>query len=209
MNTEPAPVVPQSERRLLRWLLIGLLAMIIPVIMVAVGVVSMFRLDGDAAALRREVAAATDTVWNSKVQLSAGWCTLTAARTVLHFIEHEHRDEARLALAAVRSASVGVYQRAGRAGPWSHRQLIERTDRLMRQRGWSRLVGVVEPHSTVLVYASDEIADTSRVDLCVAVMDGDDLVVVSTRVDADKLMQLAEMKMPPGGFREKLKHAGI
>lgn len=209
MNTEPAPVVPKSERRLLRWLLIGLLAMIIPVVVVAAGVISMFRLNRDAAALRREVVAATNTDWNTKVQLSAGWCTLTAARSILHFIQHEHMDEARLALSAVRSASVGVYQRAGRAGDWSHRQLFERTDRLMRDRGWSRLVGVVEPRSTVLVYASDEIDDSNRVDLCVAVVDGDDLVVVSTRVDADKLIQLAEMKMPAGGFRGKLRHAGI
>lgn len=211
MNSPVPPPVPvaKSERRLARWLIIAFVVMITPVMVVGVGVASMFRLSRDAAILKREVMAASDAKWQTKVQISAGWCTLTTVRTIMHFVEHEHQDEARLALAAVRRASVGVYERIGRAGELSTERIIAEIDEKMRPRGWSRLVGVVERNETVLVYTSDEPDSGDQVELCVAVLDGENLVVVSTKVDASRLVELAEKKMPAGGFRERLKHAEI
>lgn len=199
--------VPKSERRLARWVLLVLLLLIAPIALVGVGVASLFRLDGDAALLKREVMAASDSDWNTTVQVNVGWCTLGTARTVLRFVEHEQIAEARLTLAAVRRASVGVYQRIGRAREWSHEQLIARTDARMTQRGWSRLVGVVDRRDTVLVYAFDKIAADGQLDLCLTVMDGDVMVVVSTRIDADKLGELAEKHLPPGGLRSRFARA--
>ena len=206
MNSPVPPPVPvaKSERRLARWMLLGLLLLITPIVLVGVGVASLFRLNRDAAFLRREVMTATESDWNTKVQVSAGWCTLTTARTVLRFVAHEHPDEARLALAAVRRASVGVYERVGRAGELSAERVIAGVDRKMSARGWSRLVGVFDHGETVLVYASDDLDSGDQVELCVAVVDGDDLVIVSTKIDAGKLVELAEKHLPQGGFREKL-----
>lgn len=205
----PAAPVAKSQRRLARWVLAGLLLLIAPIVVVGVGVASMFRLSGDAAALRQEVMAATDAQWSTQVQVSAGWCTLATARTVLRFIEHKDMDDARLALGAVRRASVGVYQRAGRAGKWSREQMMVATDENMSRRGWSRLVGVTEDNQAVLVYVSNDLNSSDRVDLCVAVVDDGEMVVVSTRVDADKLIELAEKHLPEGGLRAKLRHAKI
>ncbi|MDQ5977903.1 MAG: hypothetical protein QG602_875 [Verrucomicrobiota bacterium] len=199
-----SPATVKRERRLLRWILLALVIMVTPVVVVGVGVVSMFRLSRDAALLKREVMAASDSKWNTKVQVNAGWCALATARTVLRFVEHEHQDEARLALSAVRRASVGVYERVGRAGELSTDRLVSEIDGKMRSRGWSRLVGVVERDETVLVYTSDDLDSGDLMELCVAVLDGADLVVVSTKVDAGKLVQLAEKHLPEGGFREKL-----
>lgn len=209
MNTPVPPAASKSQSRLARWMLLGLLLLITPVVLVGVGVASLFRLSRDAAFLRREVMTATDSDWNTKVQVSAGWCTLTTARTIMRFVEHEHQDEARLALSAVRRASVGVYERIGRAGEWSRERLFAETDHRMRDRGWSRLVGVVDDDATVLVYTSDDLGTGGLVDVCVAVVDGDDMVVVSTKIDADKLLELAERHLPKHGLREKLKHAKI
>ncbi|MFZ5495829.1 MAG: hypothetical protein ACOZE5_10915 [Verrucomicrobiota bacterium] len=209
MNDPLAPPVSKSERRLARWLLVGLLLFVTPIVVAGVGAASMFRLSRDAAMLRREVMAASDSDWNTKVQVSVGWCTLATARTVLRFVEHEHADDARLALSVVRRASVGVYQRVGRAGEMSRERLFAELDRRMGARGWSRMIGVLDHGETVLVYAADDIASGGRLDLCVAVVDGDDMVVVSTRVDADKLMELAERHLPEGGLREKVKDAKI
>ena len=75
----PAAPVAKSQRRLARWVLAGLLLLIAPIVVVGVGVASMFRLSGDAAALRQEVMAATDAQWSTQVQVSAGWCTLATA----------------------------------------------------------------------------------------------------------------------------------
>lgn len=204
MNSPVPPAIAKRERRLLRWILLALVIMVTPVAVVGFGVVSMFRLSRDAALLKREVMAASDSKWNTKVQVSAGWCTLTTVRTIMSFVEHDHREEARLALSAVRRASVGVYERIGRAGEISTERLLSEIDNKMRSRGWSRLVGVVEREETVLVYTSDELDSGDQMELCVAVLDGADLVVVSTKVDAGQLVKLAEKHMPEGGFREKL-----
>lgn len=198
----PAPVA-KSERRLARWLLLGLLLFITPVVLVGIGVASLFRLNRDAALLKREVMAATEARWNTKVQVSAGWCTLTAARTILRFIDDKNVEDARLALSAVRHASVGVYEQTGDGG-WSRGQLVSRTDDRMRGRGWSRLAGITQENEAVLIYTKDSAEDDDRLELCVAVVDGRELVVVSTKVDADRLFRLAEKHMPEGGFRGKL-----
>jgi hypothetical protein len=92
-------------------------------------------------------------------------------------------------------------------GNISLEQLFGRTDKKMQARGWTRLVGVHENNQTVLVYVADGMDTSGRMDLCVAVVEGDKLVIVSTNVDADALSKLAEMKMPPGGFRGKLRLA--
>jgi len=204
MNPEtPSPAVVRSERRLLRWLLIGLALLITPVIVVALGVVSMLRLNREAAILKHEVMAATEAGWDTKVQISAGWGTLTAARAILRFVEHEQKDEARLALSAVRHASVGVYEQTEQ-GTWSREQLI-RTDTRMRDRGWIRLVGVTEEGQAVLVYGKEAGWSGGTLDLCLAVVDGRELVVVATRVDPDPLAELVGKHLPETGFREKLK----
>ncbi len=206
MNSPVPPSVPvaKSERRLARWIILGLVLLITPVVMVGVGVASLFRLNRDAAFLRREVMAATNAEWNTKVQVSAGWCTLTAARTIMGFVGHEHQEEARLALSAVRRASVGVYERVGRTGELSAEHVIAGVDRKMKDRGWSRMVGVFDYDETVLVYASDDLDSGDHMELCVAVVDGDDLVVVSAKVEASKLVELVEKQLPKGKLREKL-----
>jgi hypothetical protein len=180
-----------------------------PVIVVGVGILSMLTLDRDAAFLRREVMAATDVKWHTKVQMSAGWITLGAVRTGLRFIQAEHMDDARLAMQAVRRASVGVYESNVRITNIARGQLFSRTDEMMKKRGWTRLVGVAENHETVLVYTAEDIGHSSRIDLCVAVVDGDKLIVVSTNVDASALADLAERHIPKDGLRDKLQHAKL
>jgi hypothetical protein len=210
MNSATPPLL-KPQRRLARWMLLLLVMLVAPVVIVGVGVASMFRLDADASALRREVAAATDADWSTKVQLNAGWIPLTLVRTGLRFVEHKDMAEARLALSSVRHVSVGVYDRVNHGETWSREQLLTKTDERMRQRGWTRVVGVTEHNEAVLVYASDRLEEGDRIDLCIAVVDGNEMVIVSTRVDAAPLMKLVERHMPEGGFRirEKVKFAGL
>jgi len=196
---------PKSRRRLGWWILLGLGLFLTPFALLGVGILSMIRLDHDAAVLKSEVMAASDADWHTKVQVSAGWMTLGTVRTALRFIEHEHMDEARLALRAVRRASVGVYECYGRKAPIADGQLLKRIDESMRRRGWSRLVGVAEGRETVMVYASDDISSGNRIDLCIAVIDGNELVVVSTNVDAAPLTELVAMHLPKDGLRAELK----
>lgn len=208
MNS-PVPPLLKPRRRYGRWLLLGLVMMVAPVVIVAVGVASMFTLNRDAAVLRREVMAATDTDWHTKVQMSVGGFTLGVVRTGLQFVQADHIDDARLALAAVRRASVGVYESNVRNTNIGYGELLGRADKIMNRRGWTRLVGVAENENTVMVYVSEDSGSEGRLDLCVAVVDGSQLVVVSTTVDADSLLELVETHLPKGELRNKLKLAKI
>lgn len=202
-SATPPPLKPQ--RSLARWMLFLIVMLVAPVVIVGVGVASMFTLNGDATVLRREVMAATEADWDTKVQVSVGRFTLGAVRTGLSFVQAEHMDDARLALSAVRHASVGVYEKSSRDNRWSREQLLARTDERMRKRGWTRMVGVTENNEAVLVYTSDRLDHGDRMDLCIAVVDGNEMVIVSTRVDAAQLMKLVERHMPEGGFGKKVK----
>ena len=204
-----SPVAIQPRRRVGWWIALGVVLLMTPIVLLGIGAISMLRLDPDAAFLRREVMAATDTKWHTKVQVSVGWVTLSAVRTGLQFIQAEHMDDVRLALKAVRRASVGVYESNVRITNIARGQLFSRVDEMMQQRGWSRLVGVAENDETVLVYTSEDIGNSNRIDLCLAVVDGNEMVVVSTNVDASVLAELAERHIPKDGLRSKLKHAKL
>jgi hypothetical protein len=186
-----------------RWVAAGLILLVSPMIILGVAAWSMLTLNRDAAALRREVMNATGSDWHTKVQMDVGTLTLGTARTVLSFVHHKNIEDARLALSAVRSASVGVYERKHADDDVSHEKLFTQTDAFMRDRGWTRLVGVADGRQNVLIYTSDRGSDT-RMDLCLAVIDGKELVVVSTRVDPEVLMKLVE-RHAPGDFKSKLK----
>lgn len=204
----PENLTPISPRRSFgRWIVAGLVIVMTPVVILGVAAWSLLTLNRDAALLRREVMTATGSDWHTKVQMDLGWVTLGTVRTVLHFVHHEHIEDARLALSAVRSASVGVYERNDGDRNISVEKLFGRTDQLMRDRGWTRLVGVAEGKQNVLIYTSDH-SSGDRVDLSIAVVDGRELVVVSTRVDAEALTQLVRKHMPED-FKAKLKLAKL
>ncbi|MES1168270.1 MAG: hypothetical protein ABUL61_03775 [Oleiharenicola lentus] len=200
--TTPIPAAPRRSYG--RWIAAGLVLLVSPMIILGIAAWSMLTLSRDAAGLRREVMNATNSDWHTKVQMDVGPMTLGTARTVLSFVHHKNIADARLALSAVRSASVGVYERNRADEEVSFAKLSGHTDEFMRQRGWTRMVGVTSGRQNVLVYTSDRGSD-DRMDLCLAVIDGKELVVVSTRVDPEVLMQLVEKHAPGGDLKSKLK----
>jgi len=195
MNTSPqtrpaAPPATPRRRRIWPWVLAICL---FPWVVIGAAAVSCLTLNRQAATLRRQVMAASHADWSTKFQLSVGRVTLGAVRTGLIFVRDKNIEDARLALAAVERASVGVYERRTERSEWSRAQLFADTDRAMRQRGWTRLVGVAENDGeTVLVYAPEDCAPGDTIDVCVAVVDGKQLVVVSTTIEADALAKLVE-----------------
>jgi hypothetical protein len=196
MNAAPPTAAPR--RRIWRWVLLGVGLCLAPIVLLALVAVSFLTLDRDATALRKQVMAATASDWHTKVQLSVGRATLGAVRAGLSLVQDKKEvEEARLALAAVRHASVGVYERkAGVPVEWSREQLFSGTDRVMNKCGWTRLVGVADHQDTVLVYVSTDMVVDEPVELCAAVVNGRELVVVSTSVDAAILADLAAQHAP-------------
>jgi hypothetical protein len=187
MNTvTPSPV---RRRRIWPWVLGFCLT---PFVAVGVAAYSYLTLDRDARILRREVMAATDANWHTKVQVSVGGATLGAVRSCLLFVHHRNIAEARMALGSVKGASVGVYALSSNETEWSRHNLFANADEAMQRRGWTRLVGVADAKETVLIYTSDESGTSDLIDVCLAVVDGRDLVVASVKVDAARLAELVE-----------------
>lgn len=202
-SATPAPTV-RRKRRVWPWI-VGLF--VAPWLLLAIVVASYVTLDRDAAALRRHVMAATGADWHTKIQLDVGRVTFGAVRSCLFFMPDEvEARTARQALAAVRHASVGVYELASAKLHLNREQLITHTDHAMQKRGWTRIVGVADGADNVLVYAADDTAAGAPLSLCIAVVNGKELVIVSAEIDADQLNELVIDRLPEE-FRTKLSHA--
>jgi hypothetical protein len=188
-----APATASRPRhRIWPWIL-GLILM--PFVMLGVLIASAIHLNSDAAALRRQVMAATGNDWHTKVQFSVGPVLLGAARTGVSFI-HNVPPEAREVLRAVRSASVGVYARSGaRDGGGRRDELFAAADRMMARRGWTRIVGVADTGDVVLIYLPTQGEDLQPSRVCLAVCNGRELVVVAAGFEATALAGLIAGEM--------------
>ncbi len=200
------PVPPVRRRRIWPWVL-GIC--LTPFLVLGLAAASYLTLDRDAATLRGHVMAATGTQWDTKVQLSIGRVTLGAVRAGLHLVDHENIADARLALAAVSHASVGVYELAGATPEISRTQLLKDTDDAMRNRGWTRVVSVAEKNETVLIYVEDNSGTNAPLEMCLAVVTDKELVVVSARVSPDALATLVEKHAGPKLRQELRQHARL
>lgn len=184
------PETPASRRHVWRWVLLGAGICLTPFLLLGLAAVSYLTLDRDVRVLREQVMAATDAEWSTRVQMSVGRVTLGAIGQGLRFVHHKDIANARLALRAVKQASVGVYERTAGGTNGSREQLFVETDRAMQKNGWIRLVGVAERGGCVLVYVQDDLDEDEPIDICVAVVSGKEMVVASTTIDAEALGEL-------------------
>lgn len=187
----PAPqATPAPRRQVWRWVLLGAGLCLTPFVLLAVAVISYVTLDREVRVLRNHVMDATDSTWNTKVQMSVGRLTLGAIGQGLRFVDHKDMADARLALRSVKHASVGVYERRSGGQDWSRERLFTATDRAMQKRGWTRMVGVAEKKETVLIYMQDDLGEDGPFEICIAVVNDKEMVVCSTTVDAEALGEL-------------------
>ncbi len=190
------PPVPPRRRLVWPWVLGAVL--LSPFLFVAVAAYGYLTLERDASVLRREIMRATNADWHTKAQVSVGRPTLAVARSCLAFVKHDKIDEARMALAAVKSASVGVYELQRSGAKWSGSRVINEADKLMARRGWTRFIGVADGREVVLVYAPKAAGEPRE--FCLAVVGDRELIVVSAEIDAGSLGRLVE-KVTDGKLR--------
>ena len=179
--------LPAAPRRRLRWPWVLAALVLLPLFTLALGAVSLFTLDSPASTLRRSLAASSPDPLETRVQFSVGPVMLGGARLVLGFVQTPEVQRIRPVLASIRRASVGVYQTGNDAGGAGRLARFEETRATMAARGWHRLVGVVNDHDTVMIYTRENPPGKGPLDLCLAVRDGREVVVVSTSIDAETL----------------------
>jgi hypothetical protein len=157
-----------------------------------VAVVNVITLSRDAAVLRRAVVRAGDLDLSTKVQISTGPVLLGLARGVTRLVD-QVPPEVRQALASVRRASVGVYDLERNATESDRSRILADAD--LRGRGWTRLVAVRNPDSTVVVYTTDANPSGSSLQVCLAVCNQQQLVIASATVRPDALMDLVKRQI--------------
>ncbi len=156
---------------------------------IACQVAGIFFVSHDSRALRDEIMRSVAADWNKEVEVSIGSITMNLARAGLSFVDLP--PEARTAMKSIRGAEVGVYTwRPGSQGV-NHAVMLAKVDQTMVDRGWERLVGVMNRTDLVAVYVPRNIRSAADVKVCVAVMSKGQLVIAAARSNLEPLVELA------------------
>jgi len=182
--------------RFRRFLKIAGLTLLGGTLLCAAGVASMLILPSEARALRDEVIRAEGLSTHTKFQISLGACTLGATRLIVSQID-KVEPEAREALRAVEGVAVGVYsveESSARSSDFGN------LDSRMEARGWKRFLCVREQGKTVIGYMPAKVGET-KLPLCMAIHDGDKLIIVSVKADQRPIVELARGHLPQTGLK--------
>ena len=193
MNPDPSLAAPTPRHRFrwMHWLLIAVAALaVVAVLQIA----SLFSLVKEAADLREIVIDTTSIPMQTKVQFSVGPAILGMGRVAVSFIDEAPR-EAKQALAAMRRASVGVYEFDRAPTDAQQIALWEATEQRVNRDGWQRIVSVNEGSQSVMIFMPQDSDATEMLEVCVVVCEGRQLVIVSAVADSAPLMALAQEQM--------------
>lgn len=193
--SEPTPVPAPAPRRRRLWPWI-LLASFSPFLFLGVAVASVLTLDGSAAALRKEVLRAADSSSaRTRIQFSFGPVALACADLALRWVPDAGARDARGLLGSVKGGSVGIYDVRSGDGR-GHDRTLARADDRMERRGWTPLVDVRQDDTQVRVYCRGGDDEGDTLELCLAVLNDDQLVVASTRIVPDVVAQWVQAHLP-------------
>lgn len=185
MNAYPPPFLPARSRSNGKILVVVLIL----VGLFGLAVADCFRMDADGRALRDALKRGSHASFSRVFQGGAGPVLLGMARVGLRFAD-DLPGEARRGAASVRSARVSVDRVEGRLNRGRLPQMMAEADRVMTGRGWERLVCVRESGTLVLVYIDASSKGGSTVPTRLAVLESEQLVVVSAKLRLQPLIDL-------------------
>lgn len=193
MNAESPP----SRRfRFLHWFLIVTAA---AMLVITIKVVGIFFLSAEARDLQAAITQSTDWRTDPQIQFSIGPGILSIGRMAALCID-DIPFEARQALGAVKGASVGIYHLDRGAAAADPARLMAAADQRLKTKGWDRIVSVADGRDLVLVYMPRDWDESEDLEVCIAVCDGNELVVVSATARAQPLIELAQRHLPEHGM---------
>lgn len=182
---------PSPKTSLGTWLLrifLGsfVLALVAPVALAF----AVLHVSAETRALRNAVVQGDGATWKKQVEVNVGALPLWVARCVLPFTPAP--PEAQQAFSAVRSVEISLHEL--RDSEPDRPRIMREADEKMRKRGWDRVVGVLDRHTAVAVYARPEKSSGGNVNVSVLVLEGKQMVAVTGRADLEPLFELAMAK---------------
>jgi hypothetical protein len=152
-------------------------------------VADCFRMDADGQALRDALKRGSGASSSRVFQGAVGPVLLAASRLGLRFAD-DVPAEAHRGVSALRGARVSVDHLENRIPPQRQAEMIREADRVMNDLGWERLVCVRESDTLVVVYLDATQQRGTTVQTRLAVLDSDQLVIVSARIRLQPLLDL-------------------
>jgi len=199
MNPISAPPFIRSSNEY-RWLWVLLAVVILLPVLLVFGIASYFRLSSDTRALRSGLIKASGAEWRQQFAFNVGGLTCGAVRSGLSYVNLN--KEARAAVQTVRGVEVSILRLAGGEKSPDCATMLGAADSALSQRGWDRVVGVVDGDDMVAVYVSNKTTSWQRLECCVVVFDGDHMIVASARAN---LQPLLDCVLDEHGLRGKIR----
>jgi len=112
---------------------------------------------------------------------------------VLQFVD-DVPPEAHLALDAVRRGSVGIYTLKHSQTATQRVAMIRRSVAAMADRDWVQVVTVADGEDLVLIFVPRDLAEGDALEVCIAVSDGQEMVIASATVDAEPIQRLIALQ---------------
>jgi hypothetical protein len=199
MNSPSTPPVIRSSSEY-RWLWVLLAVFLLMPVALAIGIASYFRLSSDTRALRSGLIKASGAEWRQQFAFNVGGLTCGAVRSGLSFVNLN--QEARAAAQTVRGVEVSILRLSSGERPPDRATMLGAADSAMNRRGWDRVVAVLDGDDMVAVYVSSKTTSCSRIECCVVVFDGEQMILASARAN---LQPLLDCVLHEHGLREKIR----
>jgi hypothetical protein len=135
--------------------------------------------------------------WDKRFAVHVGGLTLGLVRFGSLFFNLP--PEPKAALETLHGAEVGVYNLQDAPSALDYSAMFTAADKCMRRRGWERIVGVARSRQFVAVYMPRNLRTAKRMECCIAVLNEQDLVVVSARGNLEPLLELATQHLRDRG----------
>lgn len=180
--------------RLLTWIAIICAA---GLLVVTVKIAGIFFLSDEAREMQIALEDSIEWPAHAQVQFSVGPGLISVGRMAAMCID-EIPAEAHHALKAIKHASVGVYELDHNPSRQERIDMMKAADDRLSQRGWTRMVVVANGSETVMIYTPEVWNNEDEIQVCIAVCDGRDLVVVSAEAKTAPLMELVKPHLPVG-----------
>jgi len=184
-NSQKGTAAREREERKMRYWLSSMVALLLLPLLTT----GCFRPSSSTRALRDCVMEAAGEGWAAEIELGVGPLTFGLVRGGARFVDLP--DEARIVLRSMRGADVGVYRYFGVKRPKAGAELLPSVNKKMAERGWERLVTVLDGRETVAIYVPEDLDSNDQLRLCVLVVDESEMVIVSARGNPEPLINLA------------------
>src|SRR5438105_5049609 len=167
---------PSPKTTLRKWLLRIFLGSFLLAVATPVAIaVAVLHVSGDTRALRNAAIHGDGVRWKRQIEVNVGAVPFWIARMVLPFTPAP--PEAQQVLRAIRSVEVSVHEL--RESRPDRARILREADLDMRERGWDRVIGVLEHDTAVAIYARPESGRGGNVKLSILVIEGKQMVAVT------------------------------